>query len=262
MVPGIGFGVDSTRIRPSALFTTANFAGASTAQLDRRARRCYALLTGRVTSISGTAVRSTRPRVSLRLSRQAPAGGPAERVLALRAGLVARDADAHAERRPAVGRARCRSCRSNDIISHVAPTPTPCGVSGIGPNGRVPLLPAGRDAAASRRRSCSSTASNLGLEHRLEQRRAEHRRRVAAERAGRLAADAARAIPSRRRCAPATRWPTTAKAWRIYTGQYGANPGSSLSVTRNARHGNLVAAGETLPGLLQPDSRTGSDAPA
>ena len=24
----------------------------------------------------------------------------------------------------------------------------------------------------------------------------------------------------------ATRWPTTAKAWRVFTGQYGANPGS------------------------------------
>lgn len=52
-VPTIGFGMQATD-PARAMFTTANFPGASAAQLDA-AMAQYALLTGRVTSLAGTA---------------------------------------------------------------------------------------------------------------------------------------------------------------------------------------------------------------
>jgi hypothetical protein len=53
-VPGINFGVQSSLDPADAMFTTANFPNASSANLTN-ARNVYALLTGRVTSINGTA---------------------------------------------------------------------------------------------------------------------------------------------------------------------------------------------------------------
>jgi hypothetical protein len=54
LVPGITFGVDTTSDPARTMFTTANFPNASTNQLAM-ARHLYALITGRVASITGTA---------------------------------------------------------------------------------------------------------------------------------------------------------------------------------------------------------------
>jgi hypothetical protein len=54
IAPTITLGLDQTNDPANALFTTANFAGASNANLAD-ARALYALLTGRVTAIGGTA---------------------------------------------------------------------------------------------------------------------------------------------------------------------------------------------------------------
>ena len=53
-VPTIGFGVQASLDPADAMFSTSNFPGASTGNLND-ARALYALLTGRVTSINGTA---------------------------------------------------------------------------------------------------------------------------------------------------------------------------------------------------------------
>lgn len=53
-VPTISFGVDQTNDPANSMFNTTNFPGASTANLND-ARNLYALLTGRVTQIAGTA---------------------------------------------------------------------------------------------------------------------------------------------------------------------------------------------------------------
>jgi hypothetical protein len=53
VAPSINFGIDTTD-PASAMFTTANFPGAATADLTR-ARNLYAVLTGHVTSINGNA---------------------------------------------------------------------------------------------------------------------------------------------------------------------------------------------------------------
>jgi len=54
LVPSVSFGVDTTNDPANAMFTTTNFPGAANADLND-ARFLYALLTGRVTSINGTA---------------------------------------------------------------------------------------------------------------------------------------------------------------------------------------------------------------
>ncbi len=54
LVPGINIGFDTTNDPASGMFTTTNFPGASAANLTD-ARSLYALLTGRVTQVSGTA---------------------------------------------------------------------------------------------------------------------------------------------------------------------------------------------------------------
>jgi hypothetical protein len=54
VVPGVSIGFDTTNDPASGLFTTTNFPGASAANLTD-ARSLYALLTGRVTTITGTA---------------------------------------------------------------------------------------------------------------------------------------------------------------------------------------------------------------
>ena len=46
---------------------------------------------------------------------------------------------------------------------------------------------------------------------------------------------------------------TSGRAWAYSPASYGANPGSTLTVTRNTGNGNLVNAGETWP-LLYRDS--------
>ena len=54
IVSSVGLGI-GTGDPAAAMFTAANFPGASSAQLTR-ARNLYAVLTGRITSVSGTAV--------------------------------------------------------------------------------------------------------------------------------------------------------------------------------------------------------------
>jgi hypothetical protein len=54
LVPSINFGVDTTNDPARTMFTTGNFPGASNAQLAL-ARHLYALLTGHVTQVGGTA---------------------------------------------------------------------------------------------------------------------------------------------------------------------------------------------------------------
>ena len=116
------------------------------------------------------------------------------------------------------------------------------------------------------RRSSSSTKGVAGLQHRLEQLRAERRRRVAAERAGRLAAD----DPRRSRAGDAARRLLgrlrPRRAWRSSPGQYGAESRQprSASRARNAngncscRASSLAAAASARTSRLGPPRSTHS----
>src|SRR5207253_6349801 len=57
VVPAITFGLDSNDPANAAMFTTANFPGASTTDITN-AKNLYALLTGRVTAITASAFTS------------------------------------------------------------------------------------------------------------------------------------------------------------------------------------------------------------
>ena len=100
-VPAVTFGVDTTNDPASAMFNTTNFPGASTTQLAS-ARALYGLLAGRVTAINGTA-RLSETSNQYRIPRRAHAAREDEPGRGLRAGLVAADAAADAELRPALG---------------------------------------------------------------------------------------------------------------------------------------------------------------
>ena len=119
----------------NAMFSTANFPGASTHDLTD-ARALYGLLTGRVTADQRHRPPDARPATSTTTSARAPAGAP-ERVRVLRAGFVALDADADAELRPALGTAAAVACRST-TRSRCRRSPISAAVSGIGsgPGGR------------------------------------------------------------------------------------------------------------------------------
>ena len=116
-----------------------------------------------------------------------------------------------------------------------------CGVSGPGRRRhlqRVQFLPRRTRRGGKVPEFSQFTTGHARLQHRLEQHRAEHRRGVAAERAERLAAHAARrsrAGDASRRLLGRVR---AAGHGRSSPGQFGANPGSTLSLTRNASTGH------------------------
>ena len=65
----------------------------------------------------------------------------------------------------------------------------------------------------------------------------------------------------RQPCGRAIRSSTTARAWAIFTGIYGNNPGGTLSLVRNEANGLLVPAGQTWPVPFSETSRLGLAAP-
>ena len=180
-------------IRRNGMFTTANFPGASTANLTN-ARALYALLTGRV-HLDQRHVASGRGDGRVRRTSATSSSGYAQKQFGVYvAGSVAHDADADAELRPALGsavpfsrpRRPTRRRRCADL----------CGISGIGsgPEGRQCNLFKPGTLSARRVHAALHAARRrrAGLQHRVDQRRAERRRRVAAERADGWLAHAAR----------------------------------------------------------------------
>ena len=205
----------------------ANFPGASTAQLTD-ARDLYGCSTGRVTSISGQAALDDGTDQYVYLGTRRRRGGMNE-YSAVRAGLVAPDADADAQRRPALGRADAVHAGERHHVARVTCADL-CGMSGMGDeraDAATSSTPA-RTAASVPSSSQFTQAATLGYNTDWN-----NSRRTSASRGGRTCRAACcgrcSAIPSRRRCAPATRWPTTARAWASSPAIYGANPGSTLS---------------------------------
>ena len=173
----------------------------------------------------------------------------------LRAGLLAHDADADARTAACAGTCRCRSpppttsCRRVDdgrrsaacpASATAAPTASATSSARRASGGVVPRVQAADRGHAAATRPTGTTS-----------------RRTSASPGGRTCrtASCARcsAIRSRRRSAAATRSPTSGRAWAIFTGIYGANPGSTLSLTPRREHRQLVPARRDVAGALQPD---------
>ena len=103
IVPGINFGFSTTNDPAAGIFNGTNFPNASTGQLGD-ARDLYAMLTGRVSGITGQAALDpeTNKYVFLGPRRRE---GRNRSVLGIRTGFVAREPDADGHRRPALRRA-------------------------------------------------------------------------------------------------------------------------------------------------------------
>ena len=143
----------------------------------------YALLTGRVTAINGNA-RLEREQ-PVRVHRPHERRPEPERVRHLRPGLLARDADPHAERRRAVGGAAPVVALNGNYSTATWRTSAGHRGFGNGPGGRdaTCFSPASSTRAGMTPQYAQHKANRAGLQDRLEQLRAERERGVAAERA-------------------------------------------------------------------------------
>ena len=143
----------------------------------------------------------------------------------------------------------------NDILS-TSTFADACGVSGIGADGDCRFFEPTRDRRQDRAglRPVRPAARRAGTPTGTTS------RRTSAWRGGRTCRPAgcgrSSAIRSRRRCAPATRCLRPRGHGASSPGQYGANPGSTLSVTRSEANGLLVPAGRRpWPVLLRDRDR-------
>ena len=249
-MPQIDLGFDQTNDPAAGMFTTTSFQGASAAQLTD-ARALYGLLTGRVRAITGQAALDAETNTYVAFAPRQRAGNMDEYsafiqdswrmtpTLTINAGIRW---DVQMPFAP-----------SNDVMT-AASLADMCGVSGIGDGSIYSACNFFHPApAAARRRNSSADARHARLQNRLEQRRAERRRGVAAEHRERLLAHGAG------RSGSATIRAGYSVAYErqglgIFTGIFGANPGSTLSLTRDVSTG-LVGPGETWPVLLREPSR-------
>ena len=179
IVPDISFGIERPTIRRRRCSRRRTSLARRTTS-SRRARDLFALLTGRVNT-SAARRRSTRPRTSTSTSARASAPGKHERVLGSSSQDSWRVTPSSRSTPACGGTCRCRSRRSTTSC-RMSTFADACGVSGIGANGDVPVLPARRRPAASLPTFVQFTDGHPGLQHRLEQLRAERRRGVEAER--------------------------------------------------------------------------------
>jgi hypothetical protein len=253
VVPGIGLGFNTANDPAAGIFTTANFPGASGGQLTD-ARLLYAVLTGRVSSVTGQAALDPETNRYAFLGNRRRHGKldnystflqDSWRVtptLTLNAGLRW---DVQTPFSPL-----------NDTMS-VASLADACGVSGIGDgslynacnffqpgasSGKVPVFSQFTEGNSGYQTDWNNVAPNIGVAWRPnvqtgwlrtilgdpEQATIRGGYSVAYERQG----------------------------FGVFTGVFGPNPGSTLSLTRDANTG-LVPPGESWPVLLSQRERLG-----
>ena len=99
IVQALTLGFDTTNDPAAGLFSTTNFPGATATDLTN-ARNLYAMLTGRVSQVTGNAV--LQPDGIVRLPRRSDRADPPARARHVRPGSVAAEADPDHQRRPAL----------------------------------------------------------------------------------------------------------------------------------------------------------------
>ena len=213
------------------------------------ARDLYAVLTGRVSAISGTARLDAEHR-PVRLQRPEPPGRPAARGRPLRPGQLEGEAEPVAERSACATRCSCRSTPSSttatrprrSTTSGASPATSPGAIRAIATPETCNLFKPGVHAGHRCRPTRTSASGVKRVQHRLEQHRAERRRQLDAERRGRLAAARSSASRATRRSRPAGARAFERHGMSDFTGVFGDNPGLTVTANRNADNGNLGAA--------------------
>jgi hypothetical protein len=250
MVPEIDFGVDSDD-PADAMFTTANFPGASTGELDDAAS-LYSLLVGRVNGITGQVVLDEATNQYVYLGRRRQAGRMNEY------SFFAQDSW-----RATPGLTLNAGLRwdiqmpfqtSNDVLS-TATLADACGISGVGANSTCNFFQPGASGGvypqfieySSGTRGYdidyNNLAPNVGVAWRPNAQTGFWRALLgdpeqATLRAG-YSVNYAR------------------EGFARFTGQFGANPGSTVSTARTDATGLLIPPGETYPVLLRQPERLG-----
>jgi carboxypeptidase family protein len=248
IVPGIQLGLDQTSDPAAAMFSTANFPGASTAQLTD-ARELYGLLTGRVTSVTGQAALDAQTGQYVAFGQRRRAGNMNEHslfvqdswrlmpTLTLNGGLRW---DVQLPFTPV-----------NDIMSQVS-FASACGVSGFDTDGGCRFFAPGASGGVTPEYvqfTKGSQGWNTDWNNLAPNISAAWRPNVQSGLLRRLLGD-----PDQATLRAGYSIAYDRQGMGVFTGQFGANPGTTLSLTRNANTG-LVPAGESWPVLLSQTSR-------
>jgi len=248
VVPGIQLGLDQNNDPAAAMFSSANFPGASTAQLSD-ARELYGLLTGRVTSVTGQAALDADTGQYVAFGQRRRAGVMNEY------SLFTQDSWRLTPTLTLNGGVRwdlqLPFTPVNDIMSQVT-FASACGVSGIGNDGGCRFFEPGASGGVTPEfiqfttgtrgwnTDWNNIAPNVSAAWRPNIR--EGWLRVLLGDPDQATLRAGYSIAYDR------------QGMGIFTGQFGANPGSTLSLTRNANTG-LVPPGESWPVLLSQTDR-------
>ena len=248
MVPIINFGVDSAD-PANALFTSGNFPGASSAQLSYAAR-LYAMLTGRVTSITADA------RLDEATNNYALLGPRTQRLRQETFGVFAQDSwrinqqltlniglrwDLQMPIEP-----------SNSIMS-MSTYADLCGMSGVGGSGGCNLFQPGvltgihpsfvqyDKGNPGYKTDWNNFSPSIGAAWRPNVQSGLLRRVLGDPEQATLRAGFSIAY--------------NREGMEVFTTQIGGNPGSTIPVVRTVGLGNIVGPGETWPVLLRDENR-------
>jgi hypothetical protein len=254
MVPSLNLRFDTQRDPAAPLFTTANFPGASAAQLTD-ARELYALLTGRVGSIGAQIALDPRTNTYVLLGPRTRAG---------RLDMYSAYAQDSWRMTPAVTLTagvrwdvQLPFSPTNDIMSRVTLADM-CGVSGLGPgttlynkcNFLAPGTTGGK-APEFLRLTRGTNGYNTDWNNVAPTVSVAWRPQVQGGWLRALLGD-----PDLATIRGGYSVAYERQGLSIFTGQFGANPGSTVDLTRSATSGvPLVPAGEEWPVLLSQPGR-------
>ena len=251
LTTGIDLGFDQTNDPAASMFTAANFAGASAAQLND-ARDLYALLTGRVIAVTGLAALDPDTNKYVNFGRRRREGK-----LDVFSGFVQ---DSWRTTPTLTINAGVRwdvqmpFSPSNDTMT-TATLADICGISGIGPGGiydacnfyspaasagKVPEFVQLTSGTRGYNVDWNNLSPNVGFAWRPGVERGWLRALLGDPEQATLRAGYAESFER--------------QGIGGFTGIYGPNPGSTLSLTRNANTG-IVGPGESWPVLLRETNR-------
>jgi hypothetical protein len=254
MVPGLNLGFDTQRDPAAGLFTTANFAGASSDQLTD-ARQLYALLTGRVNSITAQIALDPNTNTYVLFGPRTRAGQISQY------SAFAQDTWRLSPTITVTGGVRwdvqLPFSANNDIMSRVTMADI-CGMSGVGPGttlynkcnflapgstgGRSPEFLQLTAGTIGYKTDWNNVAPTVGVAWRPDVRGGWLRALLGDPEQATLRGGYSVAYER--------------QGLAEFTGTFGANPGSTVNITRSATSGvPLVPEGEQWPVLVSESQR-------